>query len=444
MTIKLKNGSKIHIKESQKGSFTKWCGGNVTSECIQRGKNSSNPKIRKKATFAANVRKWKHQQGGVIKSIFNKNSLKKSLDVAKQISEEYEKQKSIVASPIISDGVNRTFWRKKRWVQEGGEGLLKHIFKPDEPISPHFIQLSNKESFIPENTFFMNTALLPSKGKIGKGLGQHLSTSFVPNLQYNAYRYLHWTEPKVQELGSQFLNTGSLRPILNYYKQASPLEKQQLSTVVRMPMFLNSELPYKYYTDNSLVLKENPILNKELRKLSPEERKEFEESLGWASYDDTGKPIIFNKKEFGKGYIIDHEGNHAFQNRFGQPENMQAKLKQVLPAKETKLVNGKESRLSGNEKRELGSAHLNMERGSVLEESRGRIIKDFYQKNERYPTFKELTNIINSSSDNYLQNIVNSAGAYGKEYAPLIKDFKGLREILNYGYKQGGKLNGNT
>lgn len=65
---KFKKGNKIHIKESQKGSFTKWCGGNVTSECIQRGKNSSNPKIRKKATFAANARKWKHRFGGIIKA----------------------------------------------------------------------------------------------------------------------------------------------------------------------------------------------------------------------------------------------------------------------------------------------------------------------------------------------------------------------------------------
>ncbi len=64
----LKNGSGIHIKESQKGTFTRYCGGNVTDECIKRGKNSPNPKIRKKATFAANARKWKHQQGGIIKS----------------------------------------------------------------------------------------------------------------------------------------------------------------------------------------------------------------------------------------------------------------------------------------------------------------------------------------------------------------------------------------
>ena len=63
---KFKKGSGIHIKEKNKGTFTKWCGGNVTEECIRRGKNSSNPKIRKKATFAANARKWKHRLGGIL------------------------------------------------------------------------------------------------------------------------------------------------------------------------------------------------------------------------------------------------------------------------------------------------------------------------------------------------------------------------------------------
>ena len=76
---KFKKGSKIHIKESQKGSFTKWCGGNVTSECIQRGKNSSNPKIRKKATFAANARKWKHKEGGSIEKLEKGSWIKDSL-----------------------------------------------------------------------------------------------------------------------------------------------------------------------------------------------------------------------------------------------------------------------------------------------------------------------------------------------------------------------------
>lgn len=69
MKIKFKKGSKIHIKDSQKGSFTKYCNGKVTEECIQKGKNSPDPKIRKKATFAANARKWNHKDGGRIKMI---------------------------------------------------------------------------------------------------------------------------------------------------------------------------------------------------------------------------------------------------------------------------------------------------------------------------------------------------------------------------------------
>ena len=62
----LKNGSGIHIKKKNRGKFTDYCGGKVTSECIARGKASSNPAIRKRATFAANARKWKHENGGII------------------------------------------------------------------------------------------------------------------------------------------------------------------------------------------------------------------------------------------------------------------------------------------------------------------------------------------------------------------------------------------
>lgn len=57
---KCKKGSKIFIKKENRGTFTKYCDGKVTEECIAKGKRSPNPKIRKKATFAANARKWKH------------------------------------------------------------------------------------------------------------------------------------------------------------------------------------------------------------------------------------------------------------------------------------------------------------------------------------------------------------------------------------------------
>ena len=56
--------SGIHIKKANRGKFTDYCGGKVTSECIAKGKASPDPKIRRRATFAANVRRWKHQNGG--------------------------------------------------------------------------------------------------------------------------------------------------------------------------------------------------------------------------------------------------------------------------------------------------------------------------------------------------------------------------------------------
>lgn len=66
----LKSGGRIHIKKENKGKFTDYCGGKVTSECIARGKNSPDPAIRKRATFAANSRSWvkkrKNENGGII------------------------------------------------------------------------------------------------------------------------------------------------------------------------------------------------------------------------------------------------------------------------------------------------------------------------------------------------------------------------------------------
>lgn len=57
----------IYIKPSKRGSFTSYCGGKVTSECIRKAKNSPNKAIRKKAVFAENARKWKHQEGGTLR-----------------------------------------------------------------------------------------------------------------------------------------------------------------------------------------------------------------------------------------------------------------------------------------------------------------------------------------------------------------------------------------
>lgn len=65
----LKKGKGIYIKKKNRGKFTEYCGGEVTDKCIQKAKNSKNPKLRKRATFAANARKWKHQTGGMLSLI---------------------------------------------------------------------------------------------------------------------------------------------------------------------------------------------------------------------------------------------------------------------------------------------------------------------------------------------------------------------------------------
>lgn len=102
----LKNGSGIHIKEKNKGSFTRWCGGNVTEECIRRGKASSNPKIRKKATFADNARHFKHRKGGKV-FVSGVNVLDSNPKAYKQVKKKYKMQyggyipEIINASPVV-------------------------------------------------------------------------------------------------------------------------------------------------------------------------------------------------------------------------------------------------------------------------------------------------------------------------------------------------------
>ena len=103
-----KKGNKIHIKKENRGKFTDYCGGKVTSECIQRGKNSSDPKIRKRATFAANVRTWKHQSGGILedrsaeKQRYDEwnqlpaiDKLKRNFTIAKQFISESPKAENV-------------------------------------------------------------------------------------------------------------------------------------------------------------------------------------------------------------------------------------------------------------------------------------------------------------------------------------------------------------
>ena len=52
-----KKGNKIKIKKENVGKFTDYRGGKVTHHCINKGKKSNNPKIKKRAIYADKARK---------------------------------------------------------------------------------------------------------------------------------------------------------------------------------------------------------------------------------------------------------------------------------------------------------------------------------------------------------------------------------------------------
>lgn len=102
----LKKGSGIHIKKKNRGKFTEYCGGKVTDECIRRGKNSSDPKIRKRATFAANSRKWKHEKGAKIHQPYGHRSI---LDNGWISTKELKKKHKLVGYNQAGGLVNQQY-----------------------------------------------------------------------------------------------------------------------------------------------------------------------------------------------------------------------------------------------------------------------------------------------------------------------------------------------
>ena len=122
-----KKGNKIHIKKENRGKFTDYCGGKVTSECIQRGKNSSDPKIRRRATFAANVRTWKHQSGGILE---DRSAEKQKYDEWNQL-------------PAI-DKLKRNFTIAKQFISESPKAenvynAVQALFGNYNPQNPYLI-----------------------------------------------------------------------------------------------------------------------------------------------------------------------------------------------------------------------------------------------------------------------------------------------------------------
>ena len=58
--------SKEMREKGTEGAFTRYCGGKVTEECIQRGLRSPNPKTRARARLAKTFRKYSKETGGEV------------------------------------------------------------------------------------------------------------------------------------------------------------------------------------------------------------------------------------------------------------------------------------------------------------------------------------------------------------------------------------------
>ena len=133
----LKKGSGIHIKKKNRGKFREYCGGKVTDECIQKAKKSKNPKLRKRATFAANARKWKHKEGGELERESKKKLIKgetgfvnkrpipgllgNSIPKKKQKAEEGAK----IHKPDGHRAITDNGWIPTKRLKKGTYGLIK-------------------------------------------------------------------------------------------------------------------------------------------------------------------------------------------------------------------------------------------------------------------------------------------------------------------------------
>ena len=129
----LKNGSGIHIKKKNRGKFTDYCGGQVTQECINKGKHSSNPAVRKRATFAANARKWKHEKGGFLKGYPSKAAYDVRLE---EVAGFKKGGKAFVEGVNILDSNPKAYkYVKKKYKmhQKGGNLVTNYIKAIENP-----------------------------------------------------------------------------------------------------------------------------------------------------------------------------------------------------------------------------------------------------------------------------------------------------------------------
>ena len=138
----------IKIKPSRRGSFTSYCGGEVTQDCINKAKNSPNKSIRKKAVFAENARKWnKKKFGGIFKAeegldtseIERTAKMEKLGNIIQQVPNVLNGIQGILGANSLKKSINsydEAFKKKAKadydtsWIQNYNKGLQE--YKPLE------------------------------------------------------------------------------------------------------------------------------------------------------------------------------------------------------------------------------------------------------------------------------------------------------------------------
>lgn len=223
-----KKGNKIHIKKENEGKFTAYCNGKVTNACIQKGKNSSDPKIRKRATFAANARTWdrvqKHQLGGIIKflrKIYHKTPLKnqnfldspgyRQLQLQK-IWEEADSGrkflKEYLKSPKWGERASKHMSRQEAYDLGKFESQLLSSHNPPEGFKPLYTRLkfldnnASGQSVMPYRSkqSYREIQIDPNNAVAPRYTGVHESVH-ASNLNYTPFNgYKHYKELFPEEL----------------------------------------------------------------------------------------------------------------------------------------------------------------------------------------------------------------------------------------------------
>lgn len=191
----------IHIKPENKGKFTDYCGGKVTEECIKKGKNSSNPAIRKRTTFAANARKWKHENGGILKAQEGTGNLLTphplspvgiALNQAKTVAKMKGNQQHLPpgVKEIVGPDGKKVAIRTEQPLQSMEQSIAGWLYGPGEVIEAGHIANDIKNGNYGSATLASSLLFLP--GASGR---------WITNKLQNATNWLKWQIKYRKDLG---------------------------------------------------------------------------------------------------------------------------------------------------------------------------------------------------------------------------------------------------